>query len=279
MNQIDAATRQALCRGDQPPPGVEDRILAAILPPILPPGGPPGEPSGGSPGGSTGSWGLDSAATGGSSAAAGGAGLGVAAHGGLTLTYALQVVAATLGLAAAGVGLLAVTAQGVRALTDSGADPSTQDRAAVVAPVTNAPATDPSRLPAASDPLASSDPDASEPEPPPELSHVRPAPSAATAAAKKSASTGPASPPGVEAELALIQRARTTRDPEATLALLTQHAERFPDGVFAAEREVLRVEQLCALGRRSEAETIAASFLARRSQHPLRARIQPACRE
>jgi hypothetical protein len=263
MNQLDAATRQALCRGDQPPAGVEDRILAAILPPLVPPGGPP-EGSGGSPG----SLGLEQgAAVGGGSAAAGGAGAG-----GMSLAYAVKVVAATLGIAAGGVGLLAVTAQGVRALGAAGAEP----HVSVVAPVTAAPTPAPAR---SEPPLADldadpsdPDPDPSEPEPDPGLARVKPV----TSSPKPSA-TGSASAPGVEAELALIQRARATSEPDATLALLRQHAERFPDGVFAAEREVLRVEQLCALGRPSEAEAIAASFLARRPQHPLRARIQPAC--
>jgi hypothetical protein len=81
MNQLDDHTRRALCAADQPPAGVEDRILAAILGPI---GGP------GSDGGGLGS----------APAPASGSLGAFGSFGSLTLVHAAKVVGATLGLAA-----------------------------------------------------------------------------------------------------------------------------------------------------------------------------------
>ena len=49
------------------------------------------------------------------------------------------------------------------------------------------------------------------------------------------------------------------------LELGDEQASRFPDGTFAQEREVLRIDALAALGRNDEARDHARSFLA---QHP-----------
>jgi hypothetical protein len=53
------------------------------------------------------------------------------------------------------------------------------------------------------------------------------------------------------AELALLDGAKRihSSDPEAALVRLDQHRQEFPTGVLAPEREALRVEVLCALGR------------------------------
>ena len=68
------------------------------------------------------------------------------------------------------------------------------------------------------------------------------------------------------AELALLQRARNAyvgrRFPEA-LALLAEHARRFPRGRLAEEREALRVRSLVASGRSEEARRAAAAFAVR----------------
>jgi hypothetical protein len=53
------------------------------------------------------------------------------------------------------------------------------------------------------------------------------------------------------AELALLDGAKRilSSDPEAAFARLEQHRQEFPTGILAPERETLRVEVLCALGR------------------------------
>lgn len=52
-------------------------------------------------------------------------------------------------------------------------------------------------------------------------------------------------------------------DAAAALALAQGHAGRFPEGALAQEREVLAIDALMRLGRRSEAETRARTFQAR----------------
>lgn len=53
------------------------------------------------------------------------------------------------------------------------------------------------------------------------------------------------------AELALLDGAKRIlgSDPKAALVRLDQHRQEFPTGILAPERETLRVEVLCALGR------------------------------
>jgi hypothetical protein len=64
------------------------------------------------------------------------------------------------------------------------------------------------------------------------------------------------------AELALLTPARKllTTNPERTLALSEEHAQRFPRGTFAEERAFLRVEALLRLGQRARAESAARVF-------------------
>jgi hypothetical protein len=93
--------------------------------------------------------------------------------------------------------------------------------------------------------------------------------------AKSDGATSPA--PTLEAELALLEVARNAA-PVAALAALEQHLVEFEHGTLADEREVLRVETLCALGRVSEADAIASTFLTARPSSPLRSRIEAACK-
>jgi hypothetical protein len=246
MNQLDDYTRRALCAADQPPPGVEDRILAALLGPV---GGGPG-PDGGAPSG------------GGLSSGAGSSALGSTT----TLAYAVKVVGATLGLAAGGVALLAITAAGVRSISDT-APARASAPIEVAATQHDAPA-----------PVAAVTP---EPEPEPAVLEAAPEPELAIASAPPQKPSKPAlaqPEDTIEAELALMKVARSSKDHELALATLDRHRREFATGVFAAEREVLRVEHLCALGRTSEAETAAEAFVARHPKNPLRSRIDPACK-
>jgi hypothetical protein len=67
----------------------------------------------------------------------------------------------------------------------------------------------------------------------------------------------PAAPSPIALEQALLGQAiRTLRDgydARAALALLAQHADRFPQGAFSSEATVLRIEALLALGQRNDA--------------------------
>ncbi|MFO7567992.1 MAG: hypothetical protein R6X02_35450 [Enhygromyxa sp.] len=241
MTQLDDYTRRALCAADQPPPGVEERILAAILGPV---GGPPEGGGAGTP------------------PAPGSGGFGS-----LTLVHAAKIVGATLGLTAGGVALLAVTAAGVRSLPEQRSEPG---HARVEAPLEQ----------------REVGPSADAVEPPNEAESTKeiieaappPAPVARSVSSQEASKPAAAEPGStIEAELALMQTARGSKDHERALAALERHRREFASGVFAAEREVLRVEHLCALGRIREAEAIADKFVVRHPDHPLRSRVEPAC--
>jgi hypothetical protein len=239
MTQLDDYTRRALCAADQPPPGVEDRILAAILGPV---GGPP--PDGG---------------------------MGSGSIGGSTLVHAVKVVGATLGLAAGGVALLAVTAAGVRSMPD----PAPQQASAQVEAPTR-------QLDVRT--TAAVSPELVEAPPPNEPVLLEPAAPmvSASVSTKNPNKPAPAEPKlepegTIEAELALMKIARASKDHERALATLDRHRREFATGVFAAEREVLRVEHLCALRRVDEAENLAAAFVKQYPDNPLRSRVDSAC--
>lgn len=246
--QLDPHTREALRALDQPPPGVEDRLFAAILRTTGGGGGDGGDGDGG----------------GGSQLPIGGTESGLA--------YAAKVVGATLGLTAAGFALVAASAVGVRSLRGTPerasaaitspadvAGPRTDDTPEVPAPTQPEPAiTDPPEP--ASGPLGRASTPTREPS-------------------GETTSNAAASPaPTLEAELALLEVARSAAPP-AALAALERHRVEFEHGMLADEREVLRVETLCALGRASEAEAIASAFLAAHPSSPLRSRIEAVCKD
>jgi hypothetical protein len=61
--------------------------------------------------------------------------------------------------------------------------------------------------------------------------------------------------PSFETEVALLQRAKgfVATDPRAALALVDEHAARFPNGMLEQEAEVIAIEALVAAGRASDA--------------------------
>jgi hypothetical protein len=71
-------------------------------------------------------------------------------------------------------------------------------------------------------------------------------------------------PESVVAEAQLLEHARRAlgSDPTLTLAMLDEHARRFPKGTLVVEREVLAVDALVRAGRRAEAERRAARLRA-----------------
>jgi hypothetical protein len=70
----------------------------------------------------------------------------------------------------------------------------------------------------------------------------------------------PVAPSAIAVEQSLLARTmrmlRDDRDAQGALALLGQHAERFPSGALSSEATVLRIEALLALRRRTEALSI-----------------------
>jgi hypothetical protein len=95
-------------------------------------------------------------------------------------------------------------------------------------------------------------------------------PSAPTASTTSTTSTktGTAAASGTDpaaterAEVTLLAQAQSalTTQPAETLARCDEHARRFAGGTLAQEREVLAIDALLRLGRRSEAEARAARF-------------------
>jgi hypothetical protein len=101
-----------------------------------------------------------------------------------------------------------------------------------------------------------------------------PGPTAAPPAAGPSAvpkaqpRTAPAGRPqaSYEAELGLIRSAHTayaSHDFANALVLVGEHAQRFPRGLLAEEREALRIRSLLGTGRRKDAERAASAFASR----------------
>jgi hypothetical protein len=85
---------------------------------------------------------------------------------------------------------------------------------------------------------------------------------------------------GVAEEVALmgrIRRAIQAEDSDRALRLLRQHARRFPNGVFADEREVSLAEALCAAGKIDKGREVANGFVAKNPQSSLAARARRAC--
>lgn len=92
-----------------------------------------------------------------------------------------------------------------------------------------------------------------------EVPAVRPAPEPTVGVASKR-SKAPS-----EASLLVAARKQLTEKPSEALALLRRHAELYPSGVLAQERELLRVRALKALGRQNAAEKAAKKFS---QEHP-----------
>jgi len=66
-------------------------------------------------------------------------------------------------------------------------------------------------------------------------------------------------------------------DGDQALARLDEHARRFPNGWFVADRAAERIIVLCSLGRRAEAVEQATVFLRSRPKSPLTRRVEASC--
>jgi hypothetical protein len=83
-------------------------------------------------------------------------------------------------------------------------------------------------------------------------------------------------------EIELLERAHLAyarRDFSVALALVREHARRFPRGPLAEEREALRVESLVGLGLTDEARRLAAAYAARFPRSVLLSRVEEAAQE
>ena len=138
-------------------------------------------------------------------------------------------------------------------------------------PVTSAPAT-----PTLSAPVPeAAEPAAQEPRPVPDAQRPVAAPARHRAAVRVAILTAPTppapsdapevapepvAPSAIAVEQALLGQAvrllRDGHDARTALALLAQHAERFPKGALSAEETMLRIEALLALGQRGEALSV-----------------------
>jgi len=150
---------------------------------------------------------------------------------------------------------------------DQARDPLHRPRSATqaAAPAASAPAENPGPKPALRPALA-------------RIEAQRPALSAALASAAPGAPPVPTS--DVATELALLkaaQRELNTANATMSLALLDDHARRYPDGALKSERLAARVFALCQLGRVDQARAAALEFMNAAGDSPLVPRVLASC--
>jgi hypothetical protein len=156
---------------------------------------------------------------------------------------------------------VAASAEPARASENAAAEVGTEDIAPAV-PSTFPHRERPARLRAVDVPIS---PGAPQPLPPPRPPKPR---------------LDPSGPATVAAEADLLRQADAAvkaGDAARALALLGEHATKFPSGMLVEERESERVVVLCALGRTGEARAAAAQFLRLRPRSPLSQRVRESC--
>ncbi|HVI03474.1 MAG TPA: hypothetical protein VM869_32495, partial [Enhygromyxa sp.] len=245
MVELDEATRRALLAREGPPASARAEVLAGLRTRLGGPQGPsdPGEPELG----------------GGESIPSDGGAIASS-----QMAWAAKVVGTTLGLAAAGVLTIKLGAMAVGSPRDQPAPTRTLPSDAAPQPVVAVEVREVDGEIVLSEPAAAV------------------ASSEGVAHRQRSA---PAHNQAIEpdstlaAELELVRAAKQLRadDPEAALAKLEMHRQRFPTGSLAPEREAMRVELLCRLGRRAAADEARSHFLEQHGHSPLRARVLASC--
>lgn len=237
----DALLRRA---GRVPPMAHDDR--AAILG-ALGAGAAGGAGGAGAAPSSTGGAGSAGAATSG----AGSAGGGVGSAGGALATLKTPLALALAGALLGGIAVVAVRAWSATPAPET-PTPATAEVAAAPASAIVPPPPLPAPAETPPEPVAA-------PSATPAVKHARGAPSASQPAEDTLA-----------AESALVGRARATLEatPAAALALLEDHARRFPRGELAAERDFLRLKALRRVGRTDEARERARTYATRYPSSP-----------
>ena len=174
--------------------------------------------------------------------------------------------ALTVGLGAGGLGMVAVTTapEPARPVALAETEPETEPEPETKPePETETPApAAPQRPVVAAAPLSVTTPEVVAPEPEPEpAAPLAPAGPKSKAKAEAAPVEAPAQGSTLEAETALLERARAqlqAGDAEAALRLLAQHEAQHPQGLLAAERSTTRVKALCKAGREADAHRLAA---------------------
>lgn len=136
-------------------------------------------------------------------------------------------------------------------------------------PVSAAPVATPARVASAGTPAA----------PEPEAEELPPAPPQRVLRPRSRSSFRTAAGDRFTGELELLQRAQaayTRREFSGALALLAEHARRFPRGHLAEERDALRVRSLLGAGRVEEAHRAALIFRMRFPRSVLLPRVDSA---
>ncbi|UJR85446.1 hypothetical protein [Sandaracinus amylolyticus] len=104
------------------------------------------------------------------------------------------------------------------------------------------------------------------------------APEAPRRARRRAAATSSSEDLAEELELLhSAQRAWRAGDGARTLALVSEHEDRFARSQMAPERTALRILALCDVGREAEARRLATRFLRTARQSPLRRSVEESC--
>lgn len=94
---------------------------------------------------------------------------------------------------------------------------------------------------------------------------------------RAAAATGAASLAEETRLLEAAQRELAKNQGGAALAMLDEHAARFPSGALSEERSAARILALCGVGRTGEARSAAKAFIAASPSSPLVPRLESSC--
>lgn len=184
-----------------------------------------------------------------------------------------------LGTTCAALALVGVAIQ----LSSTSEPPSVTAPSAITAPLGTTQQTEPAREPApvVAVPSVSVDSLPSVPEvtPSPRISSKTPQAQVGARDVPMTAKPAP-SDDTLDQEARLLTDARQALEHghgDEALARLDEHARRFPNGWFAADRAAERIVVLCSLGRRAEAVEQATAFLQSRPRSPLSRRVEASC--
>ncbi|NVB42306.1 hypothetical protein G6O69_31070 [Pseudenhygromyxa sp. WMMC2535] len=192
------------------------------------------------------------------------------------LAWGAKVVAITLALTGGGLLGLRGVVLATRAISPPPAT-SLDPRSQTGSP---APASPPAHQ--AAPPQAQPAPEDASVQPPPPSSEP-PAALPPKAAAKPAAAplaryaSRASSPEDLAAELALLEAARAASSPAAALEQLQRHEQRYPEGVLAMERDLLTIENLCALERFDAARTRERRFARDHADSPQLTKLRTRC--
>lgn len=197
-------------------------------------------------------------------------GLGGAASGKAAALHVVKIIGATAAMTAGG---LLVLALGARVLPRS--DAPSEPRASIEAPA-RSDAPEPNPEPAASAP-APARAERAEPSRDSERAPAKQARPRLERAPPADTQTPLQTPDSLAAEVAMLDAARRTPAGPRRLAKLHAHAQRFPAGALADERDALWAITSCELGALDAGRARARALIERRPQSPLLPRVRAVC--